>query len=85
MGTERWSGRSYWSKGGGRRMSESAKETPNPNPGQAGTQQERTEKLGRQKVLGENLRSIFNGIADEDVPSSMLSLLDELERKDGKK
>lgn len=69
-------------------MSATPKDNPNPAMGQAapgGTQQERSEKLGRQKVLGENLRSIFNGIADESVPSSMLKLLDELESKDGKK
>lgn len=71
-------------------MSATRKDTPHPVQGQAepslaGTQQERSEKLGRQKVLGENLRSIFNGIADESVPSSMLDLLDELERKDNKK
>lgn len=71
-------------------MSATPKNIANPMSAQAetapaGTQQERSEKLGRQKVLGENLRSIFNNIADESVPTSMLKLLDELERKDGKK
>jgi Anti-sigma factor NepR len=90
MGTGSETGRSYRSKGGGRRMSATPKDTSNPVADQAGaipvgTQQEQSEKLGRQKVLGENLRSIFNNIADEAVPSAMLKLLDELESKDGRK
>lgn len=52
---------------------------------QAGTQQEQGERLVRQRALSDNLRTIFHGIADEPVPSTMLSLLDELESKAQKK
>jgi hypothetical protein len=50
-----------------------------------GTQEEHSERLLRQRALSDNLRTIFHGIADEPVPSSMLDLLNELESKGEKK
>jgi hypothetical protein len=51
----------------------------------AGTQQEQNERLVRQRALSDSLRTIFNDIAQEQVPNSMLKLLDELEQKGEKK
>jgi Anti-sigma factor NepR len=51
----------------------------------AGTQQEQNERLVRQRALSDSLRTIFNDIAQEKVPSGMLNLLDELEQKGDKK
>ena len=50
-----------------------------------GTQEEQSERLIRQRALSDNLRTIFHGIAEEPVPSTMIDLLHDLERKGDKR